>query len=154
MFIEFWWFFFLFFSLSKFWFFYLLQAQFHHSWRGSRDSFGISCPHRRALVHIGRSVFILGHQAGLANLLLLLDGYLRHGFTVLFSPWVCLQRSLWIFWSREKNFILGMYCVAVGRNWEEERRLYVQLSDQQIWIPSHFTSGNHLDATQSCFVLN
>lgn len=102
--------------LSKFWLFYLLQAQFHYGWCGSRDSFGISCPRRWALVHVRRSVFVLGHQAGLANLLLLLDGYLHHGFTVLFSLWVCLQRSFWIFWSREKNYILGTYCVGVGGN--------------------------------------
>ena len=158
--------------LPEFWLFYLLQAQFHYGWCRSRHSFGISCPHWWALVHVRRSVFILGHQAGPANLLLLLDGYLHHGFTVVFSLWVCLQRSFWIFWSREKDYILGRYCVGIGRNrcrlvscstvvervagkgdWEGERMVYVQLSDQWIWKLSHFTSCNPLDTTESCFLL-
>lgn len=109
--------FFIFFStIIKFWLFYLFQAQFHYGWCRSRDSFSISCPHWWAVVHPRGSVFLLEHQAGLANLLLLPDGYLHHRFAVLFSLWVCLQRSFWIFWSREKNSVLGKYCVDVGGN--------------------------------------
>ncbi len=85
------------FQLSRYYLCYLLQAQLHYSWCRSRDSFSISCPHWRALVHAGGGVFLLGHQAGLANLLLLLDSYLHHRFAVLIAPWVCLQRSLRIF---------------------------------------------------------
>lgn len=107
------WLFGVFFQLSRCCPYYLLQAQLHYSWCGSRDSFSISCPHRRALVHSGGGIFLLGHQAGLANLLLLLDSYLHHRFAVLIALWVCFQRSLWIFWSRKKNSVLGTYCVDV-----------------------------------------
>lgn len=81
--------------LPKFCLFYLLQAQFHYSWCRTRHSFGVAV--------IGRLLFFLeelGHQAGLANLLLLLllgGLHFHHAFTVLFFLWVCLQGSFWIF---------------------------------------------------------
>lgn len=67
---------------------------------------------------ISRLLFFLegvGHQAGLANLLLLLGGHFHHAFTVFFSLWVCLQGSFWIFWRRGKSSIIGMYCVGGSR---------------------------------------
>lgn len=48
---------------------------------------------------IRRFLFFLeevGHQAGLADLLLLLGGLFHHAFTVFFSLWLCLQGSFGI----------------------------------------------------------
>lgn len=58
-----------------------------------------------------------------------------------------------------QGFGLDYFSIAAGgvagkADLEGEKMVYAHLSDQWIWKPSHFTSGNHLDATQSCFVLN